>query len=174
MNRKQRREMEKELRKNGVSKQVAKDVVAVRDGKEMEEGTKVKLNYKRIITHPDWKKKLRKEYKDWIETHKDDIFTVEWDEMRKSNNTVDKKIRVCLAEDTTVPKWLFLTTDLIPVSQAKIKLNNGKEIPIDGINSDLSNINEVINEALENDEVSEPIEVEGAIENEQLNLNEST
>lgn len=153
MNRKQRREMEKEFRKRGVSKQVAKDLVAIRDGREMEEGTKVKLNYKRITTHPDWKKKLRKEYKDWIEAHKNDTFTVEWDEMRKANNSVDKKIRVCLAEDTTVPKWLFLTSDLIPITKGKIKLNNGKEVDLEGINGDLSNLNEVVDEAMKDVEV---------------------
>ena len=76
--------------------------------KIIEQGSKVKLNIKQIKSHPDHKKKT-KAYRDWIDSHAEDIFTVEYD---KNNNPL---VLVCLKEDTTSPKWLFWTGDLIEV-----------------------------------------------------------
>ena len=62
---------------------------------QIPEGTKVKLNYDRIMEHKD---ELSERYINWVTEHKDDI-------------------RVQLAEDTNEVKWLFHTSDLILVDE---------------------------------------------------------
>lgn len=118
----------------------------------LEEGTKVKLNWELIKRHPDWKIQ-RKDYKEWVEAHKDEVFTVEWDENRKRNNTSDKKFLVCLKEDETDPKWLFYSSTLIPLPVATVKLDDGteKDIVINDVNDikSVDKIQDAINEALE-------------------------
>lgn len=118
----------------------------------LEEGTKVKLNWELIKRHPDWKIQ-RKDYKEWVEAHKDEVFTVEWDENRKRNNTSDKKFLVCLKEDETNPKWLFYSSTLIPLPVATVKLDDGteKDIVINDANDikSVDKIQDAINEALE-------------------------
>lgn len=74
------------------------------------EGQKVKLNYSRIKSEKDYKKK-RKSYKDFIEKNKNQIFTVEYDEYHQDGNLV------CLKEDVTNPKWLFSKYDLIVLNK---------------------------------------------------------
>ena len=78
--------------------------------KFIKQGSKVKLNTKQIKSHPDHKKKTII-YRNWIDTHAKDIFTVEYD---KNYNPL---VRVCLNEDTTEPKWLFWVGDLIEVKE---------------------------------------------------------
>jgi hypothetical protein len=73
------------------------------------EGTKVKLNIKRIKEHPDYLK-LTEDYRNFVEMHEDTIFTVEYDNFRKNPSTL-----VCLKEDPTPLKWLFWTGNLIEV-----------------------------------------------------------
>lgn len=118
----------------------------------LEEGTKVKLNWELIKRHPDWKIQ-RKDYKEWVEAHKDEVFTVEWDENRKRNNTSDKKFLVCLKEDETDPKWLFYSSTLTPLPVATVKLDDGteKDIVINDVNDikSVDKIQDAINEALE-------------------------
>ena len=118
----------------------------------LEEGTKVKLNWELIKRHPDWKIQ-RKDYKEWVEAHKDEVFTVEWDENRKRNDTSDKKFLVCLKEDETDPKWLFYSSTLIPLPVATVKLDDGteKDIVINNANDikSVDKIQDAINEALE-------------------------
>ena len=118
----------------------------------LEEGTKVKLNWELIKRHPDWKIQ-RKDYKEWVEAHKDEVFTVEWDENRKRNNTSDKKFLVCLKEDETDPKWLFYSSTLIPLPVVTVKLDDGteKDIVINDANDikSVDKIQDAINEALE-------------------------
>ena len=118
----------------------------------LEEGTKVKLNWELIKRHPDWKIQ-RKDYKEWVEAHKDEVFTVEWDKNRKQNDTSDKKFLVCLKEDETNPKWLFYSSTLIPLPVATVKLDDGteKDIVINDANDikSVDKIQDAINEALE-------------------------
>lgn len=151
MNRQQKRAKVKDLQKQGIKRETAKKFVEQRYSyQELEEGQTVKLNYELMIRHPDWKIQ-REDFKTWVTEHKDDYFTVEWDTTRKLNNTKDKKINVCLAEDTTNPKWLFYSDTLIPISTAKVKLDSGKEIKVnlDGV-TDVSDarIQEAVQEAL--------------------------
>ena len=72
-------------------------------------GTKVKINYDRIMKHKD---ELSDKYIEWITEHKDEIFTCEKDETLSDTDT-----RVQLAEDTNDVKWLFHTSDLILVDE---------------------------------------------------------
>lgn len=80
------------------------------------EGQKVMLDYERITSYQDWPR-MRDEYKDFIISHKDDIFTVEFDEQKKLNGDSNYDSMVQLKEDTTKPKFLFWAGDLIPVTQ---------------------------------------------------------
>lgn len=72
------------------------------------EKQKVKINYKRIASEKDYLKRQKK-YRKFLEENKNKVFTVEYD-----RNHPDGKM-VCLEEDTTEPKWLFTSYDLIPV-----------------------------------------------------------
>lgn len=154
MNRKDRRAQTKILQKTAkISRADAKKLVEMKYSHyPLEEGTKVKLNWELIKRHPDWKIQ-RKDYKEWVEAHKDEVFTVEWDENRKRNNTSDKKFLVCLKEDETNPKWLFYSSTLIPLPVATVKLDDGteKDIVINDVNDikSVDKIQDAINEALE-------------------------
>ena len=154
MNRKDRRAQTKVLQKTAkISRADAKKLVEMKYSHyPLEEGTKVKLNWELIKRHPDWKIQ-RKDYKEWVEAHKDEVFTVEWDENRKKNNTSDKKFLVCLKEDETNPKWLFYSSTLIPLPVATVKLDDGteKDIVINDMNNikSVDKIQDAINEALE-------------------------
>ena len=92
----------------------------------LEEGTIVKLHWALIKRHPDWKIQ-RKDYKEWVEAHKDEVFTVEWDENRKKNDTSDNKFLLCLNEDETDPKCLFYSSTINPLSVATVQLYNKTE-----------------------------------------------
>lgn len=72
------------------------------------EKQKVKINYKRIVSEKDYLKRQKK-YRKFLEENKNKVFTVEY-----NRNHPDGKM-VCLEEDTTEPKWLFTSYDLIPV-----------------------------------------------------------
>lgn len=154
MNRKDRRAQIKVLQKTAkISRADAKKLVEMKYSHyPLEEGTKVKLNWELIKRHPDWKIQ-RKDYKEWVEAHKDEVFTVEWDENRKRNDTSDKKFLVCLKEDETNPKWLFYSSTLIPLPVATVKLDDGteKDIVINDANDikSVDKIQDAINEALE-------------------------
>lgn len=76
------------------------------------EGTKVKLNYKRIVSREDYEKSLPK-YKEFIEKYKDKVFTVEYDKIK----TTGTNYWVCLKEDESPIKWLFYINDLIPINE---------------------------------------------------------
>ena len=74
------------------------------------EGSKVKLNYERIMENTEGKSEL---YLKFVEEHKDDILTIEYDENHKDSPTI-----FCLAEDTNPVKWLFDISDLTLVELA--------------------------------------------------------
>lgn len=156
MNRQQRRAEVKNLQKRGVKRSVAQTIVErYYNNIELEEGATVKLNYELMIRHPDWKIQ-REDFKEWVTSHKDEYFTVEWDELRKEKNSRDKKLMVCLKEDTTEPKWLFHTDTLIPVATAKVKLDSGDEVKVnlDGVTDpNDARIQKAVNEALERENI---------------------
>ena len=74
------------------------------------EGSKVKLNYDRIMENTDGKSEL---YLKFVEEHKDDIMTIQYDENHKDSPSV-----FCLEEDTNPVKWLFDISDLELIEMA--------------------------------------------------------
>ena len=80
------------------------------------EGSKVKLNYERIMENTEGKSEL---YLKFVEDHKDDIMTIQYDENHKDSPTI-----FCLEEDTNPAKWLFDISDLILIEMADIKETN--------------------------------------------------
>jgi hypothetical protein len=71
------------------------------------EGDKVRIDYEGITSRIDYEKR-KPEYCSFIEKSKDKIFTVKYDEKYRNNPWL-----VSLEEDTTEPRWLFTTSDLI-------------------------------------------------------------
>lgn len=110
MNRQQRRDLTSRLRKKGLSNEDIQTVVKLKEaqdnGQVLQPGDKVQLDIDRIKQHPGWEDR-RPEYKEFCESNVGRTFTVEYDKARKSNPSL-----VCLAEDQTVPKWLFWPGDL--------------------------------------------------------------
>jgi hypothetical protein len=87
------------------------------------EGSKVKLDYERIMEKTDDKSE---KYLEFVEQHKDDVMTIQYDENHKNNPSV-----FCLAEDDGPVKWLFSIHDLILVEMAGVSTedqNADKEI----------------------------------------------
>lgn len=76
------------------------------------EGSKVKLNYDRIMESTEGKSEL---YLKFVEEHKDEVMTIEYDERHKESPTI-----FCLKEDTNQVKWLFDISDLILVEMADV------------------------------------------------------
>ena len=74
------------------------------------EGTKVKLNYDRIMENKEGKSEL---YLKFVEEHKDEVLTIEYDDNHKDSPTI-----FCLKEDTNEVKWLFDISDLTLVEMA--------------------------------------------------------
>lgn len=110
MNRQQRRDLTARLRKKGLSNEDIQTVIKLKEAKDsgqtIQPGDKVQLNIEKIKEHPRWEDR-RPEYKEFCESNVGRIFTVERDKSRGDNSGL-----VCLAEDQTVPKWLFWTGDL--------------------------------------------------------------
>ena len=129
MNRKGRRALQKQLRKEGKTKIEAKNIVANKSWEEpFVVGQKCKLNYEWIIRRPDFKKQTN-DFQNWVHAHKNDLFTVE--QTRKEGREV-----TLLEADENHKFWHFVET-LIPIASATIKLNNGKRetIALDGVTS---------------------------------------
>lgn len=74
------------------------------------EGSKVRINYERIMSNKD---AMSTRYLEFVENHKDQIMTVEYDPRHTENPTV-----FCLEEDEGDVKWLFDVSDLILVELA--------------------------------------------------------
>lgn len=108
MNREQRRKIANTDAKTLTN--FVKSFEGIKDPNLIPEGTKVKINYNNISSQPDYSNKNPK-YIDFVEKHKDDIFTVEYDPKRKQDSYL-----VCLKEDNNPIKWLWLVTDLIKIN----------------------------------------------------------
>ena len=68
--------------------------------------------YDRIMENTDGKSEL---YLKFVEDHKDDVMTIEYDEHHKDSPSI-----FCLKEDTNQVKWLFDISDLILVEMADV------------------------------------------------------
>lgn len=104
MNREQKRLLKKKISKVDKTKKKKQT-----DDIYIDEGTKVKLNLKRIKEHPEYSK-LTEAYRVFVEKNENTIFTVEYDKSQPIPSTL-----VCLKEDPTPIKWLFWTGYLIKV-----------------------------------------------------------
>ena len=113
MNREQRRNISKVLQKDGHSKEYIEQYLAIRDAMDLptslDEGTKVRLNVKRIMEPRSFEQKQTK-YRRFVEDNQDNVFTVEYDKRYLGRPSL-----VCLAEDGSEVKWYWHTSDLIVV-----------------------------------------------------------
>lgn len=142
MNREERRKFDKKLQKAGFSSEQRNNInvrLKTQDLKLTEnpttcwEGEKVKLDYNRITSYPDYSQ-LRPEYREFIEANKNKVFTVEFDPFKKERAIQNVDSMVQLEEDTTKPKWLFWAGDLIPIKgQRKPHVKTKEEIYMEGI-----------------------------------------
>lgn len=143
MNREERRAAVKKLTKKGLTKESAITFVKKMNAITTNpitawEGEKVTLDYNRIISYPDWKQ-MREDYRNWVTEHKNDIFTVEFDPLKKERQTADYNSLVQFAEDETNPKWLFWAGDLIPV-EGQTRPDTDKEKLVKEFNEKVDNI----------------------------------
>lgn len=92
-----------ELTRKMTSK-IVKEYIKQKNG--IPNGTQVKLNLSTIQKDPNYQRKSDK-WKAWIEQHKEEIFTVEYDPKFGDQPKV-----VTLKEDTSDPKWLWFIGDL--------------------------------------------------------------
>lgn len=110
MNRKQKRNIQGALRKKGYSERQIASYLMLKEREEQAgkyaEGDKVQLDIQKLTGHPNWPR-LRQEYREWVLAHTGQTFTVQYDPQQKERPSL-----VCLAEDETVPKWLFFVGDL--------------------------------------------------------------
>ena len=112
MNRAERRQYEKSMRKMGAKNSEAKRLSSMlKENNQLKEGDKVKINYEKITKEPDYDSRLAT-YKTFIEDNKDKILTVEFDDKKAINGS---HFLVQFVEDTSSPKWLFYVDDLIAV-----------------------------------------------------------
>lgn len=132
-NRDDKRKLEKILRSQGKSKEeidniitLTKELNKITDVNNLPkfkecllEGDKVKLHIEKIKSHPDWEG-YQQEYKDFVESNNDIIFTVEYDKKHKNKPNL-----VCLKEDTSRQKWLFWDGNLLVLDE---KDNKFKEL----------------------------------------------
>lgn len=111
MGRQQKRDFVKHTAKKGINKDVAEFYWNARTygsaPVELNEGDHVKINIEAIKKHPDYNR-LSETYREFVETHAANVFTVVYDERHKRNPTI-----VTLAEDPF--GWLFWTGNLIKV-----------------------------------------------------------
>ncbi len=113
MNREARRNAEKLLKSKGIDPKKLEYFLRTKEAErrtqDMPEGARVRLDIKNIQSHPDYPR-LTERYREWVEGHGDDVFTVEYDPKYPVNPTL-----VCLKEDESPVKWLFWIGDLIKV-----------------------------------------------------------
>jgi len=118
-NRKEARALTKALRNQGVKKnevanmvELAKDLAKhpmSEESTSIPEGTKVKLDYHRLISQAGWHK-LDAEYRSFVSCNMGTVFTVEYEERFGDNPQL-----VALKEDTCRQKWMFNVANLIIV-----------------------------------------------------------
>lgn len=108
MSREQKRKAIKMAKKKGIPKSIVELYFNIKlhgsPPQQFNEGDKVKLDIEAIKKHSDYSK-LTERYRNFVNDHVDDIFTIVCDKGRQNTNTL-----VCLAEDPD--KWLFWTGNL--------------------------------------------------------------
>lgn len=84
---------------------IAQQIINWSDG--LPEGTKVKLNIRRIMNHPDWSRKTD-EYRLFCMSHAKTLMTV-----KHHKFTYKRPDLVALEEDDSGHEWLFHISELI-------------------------------------------------------------
>lgn len=110
------------------------------------EGDLVKLNYNKIISYPNYKQVMRKEYIEFVENHKNDILTVEYDPRRILEGLDSMNYIVQLKEDVTNPKFLFSSIDLILVKRSQ---KNNSSLQNEELKEHLKNVLNTFKESKE-------------------------
>lgn len=113
MNREQRRKLNLSTQESKVLTDLvnmAKIKKALDEYKPLAEGTKVKLNFEQISGHPDYSRLVPK-YREWVESHKDEEFTVVHNTNPNITNTV------FLKNNTETSIWTFWEGDLIVIEE---------------------------------------------------------
>lgn len=113
MNREERRKFLKKIKGSNLT-EVQKKLLfeyedARREGFTLSEGEKVKIDYEKIVSEPNYENKLET-YKSTIESLKDKECTVVYDKKYTKN-----PLLVCLEEDEKEIKTLFYVKDLIKI-----------------------------------------------------------
>lgn len=105
--------MLRKLKAKGYSKVDIDRMVMVKEmmdsRKNLKEGQRVKLKVDQLRADPDWPDK-QDTYKQWVEAHADETFTVKYDEKHSP-------VLVCLKECDAAVKWLFWEGDLEVVNE---------------------------------------------------------
>lgn len=114
MNREQRRKYERQLRTKGVSKEDMNLFFKMLSSSpdDFKDGDKARINVERIQSHPDYEK-MNPKYKKFLEDNKESVFTVILSKKGFNKSFVE------FEEDTTEPKWLWCSDDLIKVEGEK-------------------------------------------------------
>lgn len=110
MNREQRRKFEKQLRKHSIDMgtfEQLRRIDQLESSSQIQTGQSVRINTQQIKKNVAWKA-MNPAYRQFVQDSKDKIFTAE----RLAGQYAGM---ISLAEDTTEPKWVFHTIDLIPV-----------------------------------------------------------
>jgi len=114
MNKEQKKKYSNILRAKGFTKTQIEAYIAYKEKLDnvvvLAEGQAVKLNIKQMKSHPDYMR-LTQKRRDWVESHLDDVFTVEYPNSEERN-----PVWVCLKEDKSDPKWFFWTGDLTKIN----------------------------------------------------------
>lgn len=85
------------------------DIERFKHDSDIKPGDKVKINYDKITDGQKWTG-VNPKYKEFIEAHKDEVFTAEETEKKHANIFQ-------LAEDDSEAKWLFWGGHLIKVKE---------------------------------------------------------
>lgn len=113
MNRKDRRNRVKEIKKmlvaQGYDKKERQSLIERYEGKyanPFKEGQSVKINYDAWAEHHNIDR-INPKLIEWLNIHKDETFTVEYEQPYSNRGYI------CLAEDTSQPKWLWSVDDIV-------------------------------------------------------------
>lgn len=116
MNRKEKRDslkfLKKKMTESGISKkeknQFLSDMLTKYNKDKYQEGAKVRLNYQKISER--FNIDSNPKFVQWVENHKDEIFTVEYEKKYQKNKTL-----CVFKEDDSEVRWLWFYQDLILV-----------------------------------------------------------